>query len=315
MHVFHLARGALLFCLSAELFAGTAWSQTPGTTIRDCPDCPEMIVLPAGSFVMGSPASEPFHKADEGPQHTVTIPRRFAAGRYEVTRREFAAFVRESGYVSQGGNCGHWDGEEGKLKNDDPKRDWRNPGFSQGDDHPVVCVSWYDAKAYAAWLAKKTGKAYRLLTEAEWEYAARAGAAWARPWGEDPDQACRYANVRDRTFVRVVLPGKGKKWNDNYHRCDDGYVYTAPVGSYQPNKFGLYDMIGNVWEWVEDWSNGSYVGAPSDGKPWLRGDTARRVDRGGGWSHGPGVTRSANRSRFTYGDRLNYTGFRLARTL
>jgi formylglycine-generating enzyme required for sulfatase activity len=315
MHVFHLARGGLLVCLTLVMFAVTAWSQTPGTTIRDCPDCPEMVVLRSGSFMMGSPESETGRDKDEGPQHTVTIARPFAAGKYEVTRGQFAAFARETGYVSKGINCLYWDGVEGKAKNDDPNRDWRDPGFSQTDNHPVVCVSWDDAKAYAAWLSRKTGKNYRLLSEAEWEYAARAGTAWARPWGEDPNLGCGFANIRDRTFVRDVPAGKGKKWTENYQQCDDRYAYTAPVGNYRPNNFGLYDMIGNAWEWVEDWWNDSYIGAPADGKPWLTGDSARRVERGGCWDRGLRNARSAVRHRGATGYRNGGLGFRLARTL
>ena len=286
----------------------------PGTVFRDCPDCPEMVVVPAGSFVMGSPESEVSRDKDEGPQHAVTIARSFAVGRHEVTRGQFTSFVTESGYQSQGGNCWYWDGEEGKGKDDDPNKSWREPGFPQNDRHPVVCVSWNDAKAYAEWLTKKTGNRYRLLSEAEWEYAARAGTSTARPWGDEASEACQYANVGDLTRNRVVSPGANKQWL-LFHDCDDGSAYTAHVGSYRRNAFGLYDMIGNVWEWTEDCYNDSYSGAPTDGAAWLSGDCARRVDRGASWHLNIRVARSAKRHGAAVGNRYGIVGFRLAKTL
>ena len=203
---------ALFAWFAVSVFSAGAWAQTPaaGTVFRECTDCPEMVVLPSGSFTMGSPGHETGRDDDEGPQRVVTLARPFALGRYELTRGQFAAFVAASGYQSQGGNCWYRNADEGKYKDDDASLTWRNPGFSQNDGHPVVCVSWNDAKAYADWLASKTGKPYRLPSEAEWEYAARAGSANSRPWGDDPNQACRHANIADPTFVRVVPPGKGK---------------------------------------------------------------------------------------------------------
>ena len=266
--------------LSAVGFAAHAQAPVSG---RECDVCPEMVVVPPGSFTMGSPQSETGRDADESPQHTVTIPRAFAVGKFEITRGQFAAFVTETGYESQGGNCYYWSPNESKLVNDDPGKSWRSPGFSQtNDEHPVVCVSWNDAKAYVAWISRKSGKAYRLLSEAEWEYAARAGSNTARPWGDSASQACAHANVRDLSFVRIVPPGQGKQWPmDSVHDCDDGVGYTARVGSYRANAFGLYDMIGNVWEWTEDCWNESYAGAPADGSAWLTGECSRRVERGG----------------------------------
>lgn len=291
-----------------------SWSQVPapGTAFRDCPECPEMVVIPAGSFVMGSPETETGRDKDETPQHNVAIGYSFAVGRYEVTRAQYAQFLREAGHAPAPGNCWYWDGDEGKAKNDDPSRSWTNPGFPQEDSHPAVCVSWEDAKAYVAWLSRKTGKNYRLLTEAEWEYSARAGSSAARPWGEDRNQACIYANVGDLARTRIVPPGKGRRWAQ-FHDCDDRYGYTAPVGSYTVNRFGLYDMIGNVWEWTEDCWNESYAGAPADGSAWRTGDCARRVARGGSWYVDPRYARSANRAWDSAGGRVGI-GFRLART-
>ena len=264
---------------------------------------------------MGSSESEPGRDKDKGPQRTVTIPRPFAVGRYEVTRGQFAAFAGATGYQPSGANCEYWNGNEGRFMNDDASKSWRNPGFAQNDGHPVVCVSWNDAKAYAAWLSNSTGRTYRLLSEAEWEYAARAGSGAARPWGNDPDSACAHANVADRSFVRIVSRGFGMKWGSGYHECDDGAGYTANVGSYRPNAFGLYDMIGNAWERVEDCYNVSYAGPPSDGSAWLGGICARRSVRGASWNNSPPHARSAYRDGDAAGNRSVTMGFRLARTL
>lgn len=275
-----------------------------------------MVVVPSGSFLMGSAESEPGRDPDESPQHLVTIRHQFAVGRYEVTRRQFAAFVGETGYQSTGGNCFYWNSDEGKVTNDDAAKSWRNPGFAQNDGHPVVCVSWLDAKAYVSWLGRKTGRSYRLLTEAEWEYAARAGSGAARPWGNDPDSACAHANVGDRSFRRIVPPGRGMEWKQGvHHECDDGAGYTANVGSYRPNAFGLYDMIGNAWEWVEDCYNESYAGAPADGSAWVTDGCARRVGRGASWSDVPRNARSARRNGVASGTRDYILGFRVSRTL
>lgn len=181
-------RGMLGFVFAwFSSFAAFAQVPPPGTVFRDCADCPEMVVIPPGSFVMGSPEGETGRDEDEGPQRTVTISYSFAAGRHEVTRGQYAQFLRESGHTPAAGNCWYWDGDEGGAKNDDASKVWHSPGFAQGDDHPVVCVSWDDAKVYAAWLARKAGRTYRLLTEAEWEYAARSGSSTTRPWGGDPN--------------------------------------------------------------------------------------------------------------------------------
>jgi formylglycine-generating enzyme required for sulfatase activity len=187
-------------------------------------------------------------------------------------------------------------------------KSWRDPGFKQGAAHPAVCLSWNDAQAYAAWQSKRSGKTYRLPSEAEWEYAARAGTSTSRYWGEDPKQACKFANVADRN-LRAKYP------NFPIHDCDDRHAATAPVGSFLPNALGLYDMLGNVWEWTQDcWSEG-YAGAPRDGSAWLEGDCGRRVVRGGSWIDGPGFARAAFRSGDLPGDRGDNQGFRLARTI
>ena len=270
-----------------------------GDTFRDCPGCPEMVVVPSGRFRMGSPESEAGRYDDEGPVRQVTIARPFAVGVNEVTRGEFARFVSATGR-SMGNACWTYEGGEWKERSG---RHWRSPGFSQTDSHPVVCVNWSDAKAYVRWLSGETGEAYRLLSEAEWEYVARAGTRTARYWGEDERGQCRYANGVDETFG----------WSGAF--CEDGHARTAPVGSYEANPFGLYDVHGNVGEWVEDCWNDSYYGAPSNGSAWESGECGRRVLRGGSWSYGPWDLRAANRLRNTSGVRDYDLGFRVARTL
>ena len=295
-------------------------AQKPGTVFQDCPDCPRMVVIPAGEFMMGSPASEEGRDAVEGPVHRIRIAQPFALGRNEVTVAEFRRFAEEARYKTevernaevpyQGSmrqGCFAWEKSDGKW-NWRAGRSWRTPEYEQSERHPAVCISWNDAQTFAKWLSQKTGKRYRLPTEAEWEYAARAGTASARYWGDDVNQACSYANVADLTMHKSsVQPAK--------HNCDDGHLFAAPVGSFRPNHFGLYDMIGNVWEWTQDCRNGNYEGAPADGAAWLTGDCTRRSSRGGGWYDEPNRQRSANRGNANAGHRSINTGFRIARTL
>ncbi len=292
-------------------------ARKPGEVFRDCPDCPQMVVIPAGEFTMGSPASEAGRDADEGPQHAVKIAQPFAMGRSEVTVAEFRRFVIDADYkteaerdVGQRGCFGFETDLTTKKPDWQSGKTWRNPGFDQPGHHPVVCVSWNDAKEYLRWFSHKAGRIYRLPTEAEWEYAARAGTTSARFWGEEPSQACRFANVADQSK-------SPSGWTfGQKHECNDGHYFTAPVASYSPNKFGLYDVLGNAWEWTEDCWNASYAGAPGDGSAWLSGDCSRRVFRGGGWvDFFPHYVRSANRGRFGPTFRSVNAGFRLARTL
>ena len=301
---------------------------TAGQVFRDCDGCPEMVVAPAGSFMMGSPSSEKGRFDHEGPQHEVVIREPFAVGVYEVTRGEFARFVSVSGYP-EGDSC--WDYDFLHPFGGQPVsgRNWGNPGYGQTDGHPVVCVSGEDAKAYARWLSRETGKEYRLLSEAEWEYAARGGSVTARYWGEGEGGQCRHANGADREAKDWADREIGGNWEDSYRSllgrmasCNDGHSHTAPVGSYEANGFGLHDVLGNVWEWVEDCVNdGSdreadgYRGAPSDGSAWVSGDCSRRVLRGGSWILPPTLLRSAFRAGFSTRVRVFFVGFRVARTL
>ncbi|WP_170160936.1 formylglycine-generating enzyme family protein [Methylocaldum marinum] len=253
-----------------------------------------MVRIPGGSFMMGASSGEDGSQDDEGPLHMVRVDG-FAIGKYEVTRAQFAAFVDDTGYESSG--CYTWNGSKWE---EDSSASWRRPGFSQGGDHPVVCVSFEDAEAYTRWLNRKTGKTFRLPTESEWEYAARAGTDAARYWGEDGDDACRYANVGDRTAKQTLQ-------NRTVHDCSDGYVYTAPVGSFKPNRFGLYDVLGNVWEWTCSSYTERYDGSETE-----YGSSGRRVVRDGSWFDAPEDVRSANRGWSGPTLLFNNLGFRLA---
>ncbi len=259
----------------------------PGTVFRDCAACPEMVVVPPGSFMMGSPATEEGRDDNEGPRHRVTIGYPLAVGVYEVTFAEWAACVRAGG-------CAGYRPEDA--------------GWGRGR-RPVIYVSWEDAQAYVEWMSSETGEEYRLLSEAEWEYVARGGTQTARHWGASSSGQCGYANGYDRT---------GDQKHDflwDPISCSDGHADTAPVGSFEPNAFRLYDVLGNVWEWTDDCWNESYAGAPTDGSPWASGDCTLRALRGGSWYDVPDLLRSADRNRIRAGSGLSYSGFRLARTI
>jgi formylglycine-generating enzyme required for sulfatase activity len=277
----------------------------PGDVFRDIEAGPEMVVVPAGKFTMGSPESEEDRNSNEGPQHEVTIGRPFAVGKLEVTRGQFAAFVEATGHTT-GESCYAF--ADGAWK-DTLGRSWRDPGYEQTGDHPVVCVSWADAKAYVAWLAKATGKDYRLLSEAEWEYAARGETepgAYPRFHFGSAIQLCDYDNGADTST-------SFDWWNTS---CNVGRGQgTAVAGRYKPNAFGLHDMHGNVWEWTEDCYHGSYSGAPTDGLAWTTGSCDDRVQRGGGWFISLGFLRAAARNGASPVGRAVESGFRVARTL
>ncbi len=294
------------------LSAATTAADSPypaGTRLRDCGDdtvCPWLRVVPPGSFRMGSAASEQDRGDDEGPQHPVTFTKKLAVMETEVTRGQFDAFIKDSRYEVKPG-CHSWDSKEFKL---DPNRSWSSPGFEQTDQHPVVCVSWADATAYAMWLSKITRQTYLLLSEAEWEYAARAGSTTRYSFGDRSEELCTHANVGDRG-------AKAQRKDFTIAECSDGYVFTAPVRSYKANAFGLFDMHGNAWEWTTDCWHGGYKNAPLDGSSWQNSCTeqGRRVLRGGGWFDLPVDARSAIRLGFVLDDRYGDIGFRLARTL
>lgn len=276
-----------------------------------------MVALPPGRFVMGSSDADTardikglsglsawvarvIRMPREHPDHLVTIEQTFAIGKYLVTRGEFAAFVGETGYAIPSGHCLIAIGNNVKQLSGGG---WQNPGFAQTDRDPVVCVSWRDAQAYIAWLNSKvhrtepvssTGGPYFLPSEAEWEYAARAGMNTAYWWGDSIG------------INNAVCDGCGSQWDNKR---------TAPVGSFRPNPFGLYDMAGNVWEWMADCWNANYTGAPRDGSAWMTGDCGQHALRGGEWRGEPWHLRSASRTRSSSDESASFVGFRVARVL
>jgi formylglycine-generating enzyme required for sulfatase activity len=269
--------------------------------VWDMPDAPVMTIIPAGEFTMGSPPDELYANGTET-QHRVTIGYPLAVGKYNVTRGEFAAFVAATDYdANEGTGC---NADLGKGFERDPDADWRNPGFPQTDDDPVVCVNFYDATAYAAWLSQRTGHKYRLPTDAEWEYATRGGTTTMYYWGNEI--------------------GTGHANCDGCN-ADPHERRTTPGGTFPPNAFGLYDMSGNVWKWLADCWNNSYLGAPADGSAWLSGNCSLRSRRSGSWFNltapragdprEPGRLRAAG--RFGSMPHLRYSsfGFRVVREL
>lgn len=271
MQIVQSNRATLLVACLLMLAACTFGAKE--TSFSDCPDCPVMRTIPAGNFMMGTAVADRMPdptsgrpNANEEPQHAVTIAQPFAMGKYEVTVAEFAAFVAATGYKASQGCIQLRDGP-GRLRMD-PNLDWRNPGFAQADNDPVVCVSLDDALAYTAWLSDKTGYNYTIPSEALWEYAAKAGTTGRYFWGDDASKACAYANVN---FDQEPPP------------CDDGYPDIAPVGQFLPNAFGLHDTVSNVWEWTTDCGHKNYAGAPTDGSAWIDDETCLlRMIRGGG---------------------------------
>ena len=289
----------------------------PGDIMRDAPNLPEMVLIPAGSYLRGVPTAESqredSHDYDDNarPIARVTIARPFWMGRYPVTRGEFAAFIDSTGHKMPNEATTAEPNAEGKWSCEQRgNRNWRNPGFKQTDRDPVVCVGHDDALAYLAWLNERTGGGYRLPSEAEWEYAARAGTETARYWGDGMEQAHLYANMADQSLRKHLgLAGAGRSFIDG----DDGYVFTSPVGSFKANGFGLHDMLGNVREWCADTWHRSYEGAPTDGSAWTADGAAARVVRGGSWDGRACFVRAAYRGRYAPAFRFDRVGFRCAR--
>jgi formylglycine-generating enzyme required for sulfatase activity len=308
---------AILF--AAVLAAHAADSSKPGTVFRDCADCPEMVALAAGSFTMGSTKAETDRAelpdeqgARERPAHTVTFARPFAIGKYEITVDEYTAFANATARRATD-NCITWDETAAKW-GPVATATWKNPGYAQTGRFPVGCVTIDDARAYAAWLAQKSGKPYRIPSEAEWEYAARAGTRTMQTWGDSFDGICKFANVSDRT--RMDKHTTVERDPTRYFDCEDGFIYAAPVGSFPPDRWGLYDMVGNIWEWTEDCFIPHYNGAPTDGS--VRRDPSqcdRLIVRSGGWYSRNWFARPAGRSRENPDYRSSTLGIRVARTL
>jgi formylglycine-generating enzyme required for sulfatase activity len=267
----------------------------------------EFVRVPAGTFQMGSPSGETDRRVDEG-QHTVELTHDFYLGRYEVTRGQFRAFVNETGHGTEpetdGQGAWGYDEDTRKIEGRKPKYSWRSTGFAQTDEHPVVNVTWNDANAFCRWLAQRSKKAIRLPTEAEWEYAARAGSAKRFYSGDSPETLVKVGNVADGTAKK-----KFPDWQTTI--AEDGYVFTAPVGQFLPNRLGLHDMLGNVWEWCQDWL-GPY-GDLSAKDPVRNEEGMVRVMRGGGWGKRiPQISSSALRFSGAPPSRDMDVGFRVA---
>ena len=330
-------RHLLVGCIMLFTMAGTAFSETKESPKKLSVDLGggvkmEMVFIPSGEFKIGSGESAEetaaffnihgdniltaFFKG-EHPQHRVRITKPFYLGTYHVTRGQFRQFVKDSGYKTDAekgdvyvppGAFG-WDPEK-KAFYHIKDYSWRKAGFEQTDEHPVVNVTWNDAVAFCQWLSRKEGNTYRLPTEAEWEYACRAGTTTRYHSGDDPETLAKVANVADAT-AKAKFPNLG--WAI---KASDGYVFTAPVGQFKPNAFGLYDMHGNAWQWCADWYGADYYGKSPVDDPTGPDSGTVRVLRGGSWYFWSVFTRSAQRYRGTPGDRHigHCAGFRVART-
>ena len=292
-----------------------------GARFRDCPSCPEVAVVPDGTLVMGATKDEiaelareyPDRSANlawEGPQSVTTVNAPFAVNVSHITRGEFAVFAKVTKFTPKGG-CYTFNGVDWTL---DPKATWQSPGFSQTDQHPVVCISWDDAVAYAKWLSLLTGHSYRLLSEAEIEYVSRAnkpGEPRSRYFfGDKIRDLCLYGNSADEQASKTYSLEK-----EQLAPCDDGFAQTAPVARYRPNAWGLHDVFGNVWTWTSDCWNENHESRPRDAAARLTGDCTKRVVRGGSWSNAAIDLRSSVRDKNLVGDRSSNLGFRLGRDL
>lgn len=273
-------------------------------TFKDCDVCPEMIALPAGTFMMGSPDDERGRERAEGSPRRIVIARRFALGRLEITVEQFTAFVAETG-ASVASACNTFDFKTARWR--PTEGSFRQPGFDVTGSHPVVCVSWHEAQAYAAWLGRRTGKPYRLPSEAEWEYAARAGTTTSYNFGDDEGRLCEHARFAD---LGSEFPWRGgcRSEQPNY-----GPVH---VGAFKPNAWGLFDMHGNAWEWAADCWTADPSEIPSDASAFTRaGACETGVVRGGGWAAAYRRVRSAQRMPVPTTLRYYHMGLRVALTL
>lgn len=287
---------------AARLLPAAPSKPEAGSLLHDCAVCPLVTVVPSGVFQQGADNSDLHALASEKPAHRVGISLAFGLSTTEVTVAEFRAFVNATRRSMRG--C---DVYEGRWRYE-PRADWENPGFAQSATHPVTCVSWEDASAYAAWLSTQSGQRYRLPSASEWEYAARAGGLSGVPWGSAPMGACAVANVADQS-ARERFPG----WTT--FGCADGFINTAPVGSFQANAYGLQDLFGNVFEWTEDCWHSNYVGAPEDGTARMDPPCTEHELRGGSWFSSPNYVRAAYRDHFAANYRTSTVGIRLARDL
>lgn len=318
-----------LLCLTTVLIASSCPAQTQHNTLSMA-----FVKIPAGEFLMGSDEGaetmsrdypqlprERFELLkDEGPVHKVRITKAFWMGKHEVTVGQFRRFLEASGYVPEseadgtGGYGWRPDYDPAKTRRGDAfegrdkRYSWRNPGFQQGDDHPVVNITWHDAQALAAWLTKTEGRRYRLPTEAEWEYAARAGTRSRYHSGDDPASLLKAANLFDADSARYW-----PHWQHMALQGSDGHAFTAPVGSFAPNAWGLHDMHGNAWEWVSDWHDDDYYKHSPMDDPQGPPDGGVKVRRGGSWHTWAFYARASYRNWNAPDTRYTLVGMRLVR--
>ena len=293
------------FVLFGALVSPAPARHPVGRPFRDLPIAPEMVLVPQGRGVQGSTEAEttreqraPALASFEHPQREVRVEQPFAIGAHHVTNREFAAFVKATSRDMAG--CTVLANEKWSSS-PDPAHSFASPGWLIRDDQPVVCVNWNDATAYAGWLSSKTGARYRLPTEREYEYAARAGTMTARWWGDSPADMCARANGGDRSYAAILPSDKSANL-----ACDDGYSTVSPVGRYPASPWGLHDMYGNAWQWTAD----CFAATPAKPTP---EPCASRAIRGGSWHSSTVTLRSATRFSLPPATRASSLGFRVVR--
>jgi len=306
-------RSLIIVCIGMLVTFTKVIGQQIDSSFQDCDVCPKMVTIPPGSVYIGSYEDEIGRRKAERLRATATINYSYALGQTEVTLEQYRMFVEETQHQSEKAEykgkilagCNYYDGKSyGYVAG----HNWQNPGYPQREDAPVVCVSWSDAQAYADWLTVKTGRKYRIPSTVEFEYASRAGASTPWYWGTDPTVACEYANIGDRSFAHQ-FPSRPS------FPCDDGYVFTSSVGKFKANDYGLYDMVGNAWEWTNNCFHEDLTDAPKDGSSWEEdgnGDCTFRTPKGGSWISGISWSRSAVRSRDGAHYRSFMLGFRVA---
>lgn len=313
----YVARLGLI--LIGTVGSGCVQSEPPADPAAAAPVAailPELVRIDGGEFWMGSAPDDAFNLGDQGPQVLLRVDS-FEIARHEVTVAEFAAFIADSGYRTDAERnqavpgfgaakgCLGLSGQAGEF-DWDAGRGWQSPGYEQSDHHPVTCVSWNDAQAYAQWLSQRTGSRFRLPTEIEFEYVQRAGSVSGWAWGDDAAGGCAVANGADQS-LRESVPG----WWLPKLPCIDGHAFPASVGSYPANAFGVHDAVGNVWEWTDDCFNARYEGTEDGASRAV--DCSRRNHRGGAWNSAPMDLRSGYRTASAASFRASTGGFRLAR--
>ncbi len=316
-----MSRFAFLLLVCSALLPLGSGAETPASKVesfRDCRDCPDMVVIPAGEATLGSTQEErtragmiPLFGDREEPTYRVRFAKHYAIGRTEITRAQYRAFV-EATHYPDAETCGVHDAKTDTW-GPRPGYNWRKPGYEQGDDHPAVCISYNEAVAYTQWLSKVSGKTYRLPSDAEWEYAARAGTKTAWYWGDAPEEGCKLANIL--TVGTVIALGSPPSLADRMV-CSSPHSFTLPVASFPPNAFGLYDMVGNAFEWAADCNSPNNTDAHADGTARTTGDCARHYLKGGAFHTPFWLTRSAVRGAPLVPDLHMFPiGFRVARSL